>query len=130
MLVGGGHRQTRVLPGMMLPTSWPFISNVRLTDRIGLVVQLLAKHGQTGIRIQVGKVLTRHRQHAARTGRGIVDGSHHPRLGQHLVIFDEQQVDHQANNLTRGEMLPGGFVGDLGKLADQLLEDQSIWPVA
>jgi hypothetical protein len=80
--------------------------------------------------VQVGEVLPCHREHAASTGGRVIDGAHHPRLGQHFVILNEQQVDHQADDLTRGKVLPGGFVGDLSKLADQLLEHQSHLTVA
>jgi hypothetical protein len=62
------------------------------------------------------------RQHAAGAGGGVVHGAHHAGLGQGLVVLDEQQVDHQADHLARGEVLAGGLVGELGELADQLLE--------
>ena len=42
-----------------------------------------------------------------------------------VVVLDEQQVDHEADDVARGEVLAGGLVGDFGELADQLLEDQA-----
>jgi hypothetical protein len=76
----------------------------------------------SGFRLQV---LTRHTQHAAGARRGVVQGPHHAGLGQGLVVFDEQQVDHEPDHLTRGEVLPGGLVGQFRELADQLLEHRA-----
>ena len=72
----------------------------------------------------LGQMLAGDGQHAARAGRGVVDGAHHARLGQHIVILDEEQVDHEADDFARGEVLSGGLVGEFGELADQFLEDQ------
>ena len=63
------------------------------------------------------------RQHAAGSGRGIVHRPHHAGLGQRVVVFDEQQVDHQPDDFARREVFPGGLVGDFGELANQFLED-------
>src|SRR5205807_1067317 len=41
---------------------------------------------------------------------------------QSLVVFDEQQIDHQSNDFARREVLSGGLVRNFGKLADQFLE--------
>jgi hypothetical protein len=97
--------------------------HVGLADGVGLGVEFLAEHGQPRLGVVLFQVLAGHRQHAAGACRGVVDGAHHARLGQHVVVFDEQQVDHQADDFARGEVLAGGFVGDFGELADQLLED-------
>ena len=64
------------------------------------------------------------RQHAARARRRVVDGANHARLGQRVVVLDEQQVHHQADDLARREVLAGRLVRELGEPADQLLEDQ------
>jgi hypothetical protein len=37
------------------------------------------------------------------------------------VVLDEQQVDHQADHLARGEVLTRRLVGQLGEAPDQLL---------
>ena len=39
------------------------------------------------------------------------------------VVRGDQQVDHQLDDLARGEVLTGGLVGVLGELPDQVLED-------
>ena len=56
---------------------------------------------------------------------GVVDGAHHAGLGQHVVILDEDQVDHEPDDFAGREVLSGGLVGDFSELADQLLEDRA-----
>ena len=51
--------------------------------------------------------------------------AHDAGLGQRLVVFDEEQIDHQPDDLARREVLPGGLVRQFGKLADQFLEDRA-----
>jgi len=68
-------------------------------------------------------MFTSHTQHAARACRGVVQAAHHAGFGQRLIIFNEQQVDHQADDLTRGEVFTRRFIGQLGKLANQLFKN-------
>ena len=103
----------------------PLDQHVRLADRVGLVVQLLAEHGQPRLRVHRRQMLFRDRQHAARARRRVVDRAHDAGLGQNLVVLDEDQVDHQADDFARGEMLAGRLVRQFGELADQLLEDEA-----
>ena len=77
-----------------------------------------------------GQVLAGHRQHAAGARRRVVDRAHDAGLGQRVVVFDEQQVDHQPDDFARGEVLPGRLVGEFGELADQLLEHRAHLGVA
>jgi hypothetical protein len=65
------------------------------------------------------------RQHAAGPGRRIVDRAHNARLGQDLVILDEDEIDHEADDLARGEVLAGRLVRHFRELADQLLEHET-----
>ena len=46
-----------------------------------------------------------------------------PGLGQHVVVLDEQKVDHQADDFARREVLSRRLVRQLRELPDQLLED-------
>jgi hypothetical protein len=46
-----------------------------------------------------------------------------PGWREHRVVLGEQQVDHQADDLARGEVLTGRLVGLLGEAPDQVLED-------
>ncbi|MCY1543883.1 hypothetical protein D9M68_797220 [compost metagenome] len=65
------------------------------------------------------------RQHAASARCRVIQVAHYAGVSQHIVVFDKDQVDHQADHFTGGEVLPGGFVGDLREFADQLLEHQA-----
>ena len=47
-----------------------------------------------------------------------------------VVVLDEEQVHHEPDDLARGEVLSGGLVGELGELADELLEDRAHLRVA
>lgn len=100
--------------------------HVGLADGVGLVVKFLAVQGQAGLGVVRQQVFARDGEHAARARRGVVEGAHHGIAGrEHVVVLDEQQVDHEADDFARGEVLPGGFVRDFGELADQFLEDQA-----
>lgn len=108
----------------------PLDQHVGLADGVGLGVQLLSKHDEAGVGVDLGEVLVAHAEHTAGAGGGVVEGAHHAGLGQGLVVLDEEEVDHEADDLARGEVLPGGLVGQLGELADQLLEDRAHLGVA
>jgi hypothetical protein len=41
------------------------------------------------------------------------------------VIFNEKQVHHQLDDIARGEVLAGCFVGYFGEFADQFLKGQA-----
>jgi hypothetical protein len=104
--------------------------HVGLADGVGLGIQFLAVHDQPGAGIQAAEMFVGHAQHATGAGGGIVDRAHDAGPGECLVVFDEEQIDHQPNDFSRREMLAGGLVGQLGKLADQFLEDRAHLGVA
>ena len=108
----------------------PFDEHVGLADRVAFVVQLLAEHRQAGLGVEVRKVLARDRQHAARARRRVVDRAHDAGLGQHVVVLDEEEVDHEADDFARREVLSGRLVREFRELADQLLEDEAHLRVA
>ena len=64
-------------------------------------------------------------EHTAGACRRVIQRAHHARLGEHRVILDKNQVHHQPDHFTRGEILPGRFVGKLGEFADQFLEHRT-----
>ena len=103
----------------------PLDEHVRLADGVGLRVELLPVHREPRLGIHRCQVLFRNRQHAARPGRRIVDRAHDARLGQDLVILSEDEIDHEANDLARGEVFASRLVRDFGELADQLLEHEA-----
>ena len=70
------------------------------------------------------QVFLRHTQHSACSRCGVVEAAHNAGLSQGLVVFDEDEVHHQLDDLTRGEVFPGGLVGQFCELANQLLKHQ------
>ena len=52
----------------------------------------------------------------------IVEGADHAGLGEGFVVLDEEEIDHEPDDLARGEVFAGGLVGELGELADEFLE--------
>ncbi len=73
--------------------------------------------------VRTADVVFRHRQHAARARRRVVDGAHDVRLREGVGLRRQQDVDHQLDHVARGEVLSGRLVRRLRELADQLLED-------
>ena len=66
--------------------------------------------------------LLRDREHTARAGGRIINGTIDTRL-EDLGLLAEDKVDHQANDLTRGEVVAGLLVGLLVELAHQLFKE-------
>ena len=95
--------------------------HVRAADRVRLRVELLPEHLEARLRVQRPQMVLGDRQHPAGPARRVAQRFDDPRLGQHVLVVDEQQVDHQPDHLARGEVLAGGLVGELGEPADQLL---------
>ena len=56
------------------------------------------------------EVLAADAEHAAGARGRIVERAHHAGLREGVVVLDEDEVDHEADDLTRGEVLPGGLV--------------------
>ena len=96
----------------------PLDQHVGLADGVGLRVQLLAIHDEPSIRVQPGQMLAADGQHAAGACRRIVQRPHHAGLGQGVVVFDEEQVDHEPNDFARREVLACRFVRQFSELAD------------
>jgi hypothetical protein len=69
-------------------------------------------------------------EHGAGAGCGVVDGADDAGLGQHVIVRNEEQVDHEADDFAGGEVLSGSFVGDFGELANESLEDRAHLRVA
>ena len=88
-------------------------------------VDLLTSHEQTGRGVLRAQVLAHRREHPPGARRRVVDAAVHglARDGRVLVTA-QQQVDHEGDDLARGEVLTSGLVARLGELAVQLLEDR------
>ena len=95
--------------------------HVGAADGVRLVVQLLAEHGEGGLLVVLADVLLRHAQHAAGATRRVVERGLRARLGEDVVVLDEQQVHHQPDHLTRREVLTRRLVRQLGEAPDQFL---------
>ena len=97
--------------------------HVGQADRVGLGVELLAVEAHDGLAVEAVDLVLGLGEHAAGAAGAVEDGADGAGLAQHLLVAVEQEVDHQLDDLARGEVLAGGLVGRLGEAADQLLED-------
>ena len=108
----------------------PLDQHVRLADGVGLGVQLLPMHDKAGFWVDFSEVLLGNAQHATCTSGGIIETTYDAGFGESLIILDEEEVHHEADDFTRGEVFPGSLVGKFGKLADQLLEHSTHLSIA
>lgn len=84
--------------------------HVRLADGKGFVVQFLAEHHQLGLGVHALQVRLSYGEHPSCSCGGIIDGADNTRLGESFTVFQEEQVHHEPDDLTRGEMLTSRFV--------------------
>ena len=98
-----------------------FDEHVGAADGPGLVVPVLAVQQWVGIAVEVADVFFGHRQHAARATGWVVDGFDNVAAAQ-VLLWCQQQIDHQFDDFARGEVLPGFFVGLLRPNPNQLLK--------
>ena len=108
---------------------------VRLADREGLGVHLLAEEVNVGVGVHgLGKdfavprfagddVLLGDREHAARAAARVVDAPHDALRAQAVLVPGQQQVHHQMDDVTGGEVLARVLVQRLVELPDEFLED-------
>jgi hypothetical protein len=99
--------------------------HVGFADAVALVIELLAEDLEVGVGVEREEVVLRDREHAAGAARGVVEGLHDALRAQDVVVAREEQVDHQADDLARGEVLTRGLVGLLREAPDQVLEDRA-----
>ena len=99
----------------------PFDEHVSFADGVAFVVELLADHDNT--RAELFQVVARDREHATGASRGVVNGADDGGFGENFVVFNKEEVGHEADDVSRGEMFAGGFVRELGEFADELFED-------
>src|SRR5690606_36046514 len=95
---------------------------VRAADGEGFGVVFLAVELDMGARVFREDVLFRFRQHAAGAAGGVVNADHLA-FGVNVLLAVEQQVDHQLDHFTRGEVVPGFLVGLLVEAPHQVFED-------
>ncbi len=99
----------------------PFEHHVGAADCVGLFVELLAVDLEPRCRIERAQVVLGNGQHAPGATRRVEDGSDDARLGEHVGVLGEQQVDHQSNDFAGSEVLTRRLVGELGEPTDELL---------
>ncbi len=107
--------------GFDLADVLPFDEHVGFADGVAFVVELLADHDDA--RAEFFEVFARDREHAAGAGGGVVDGADNGGFGENVVVLNEEEVGHEADDVARGEVVAGGFVGLLGEFADELFKD-------
>ncbi len=97
--------------------------HVGFADGIGLRVDLLAVEVDGGIRadgsLGIDDEILGLGEHAARAAGRIVDGDDRWELPFHRL---KQQVDHELDDLSRGEVLPGLLIILFVELADEFLK--------
>ena len=74
-------------------------------------------------RTPAGDVLLGDHQHASRPAAGVVDGCDDALPPDSLFVSGEHEIDHEVDDVPRGEVLSGVLIQRLVELADQLLED-------
>ena len=97
--------------------------HLRAAGRPRLGVELLAEQVDLGLRVDGLDVVLRRGQHAAGAAGRVEDVDDLALAGDRVLVRRDQQVDHQLDDLARGEVLAGGLVGVLVELPDQVLED-------
>jgi hypothetical protein len=92
---------------------------------IGARVVVLSEDLDRGLFVVGANPVLRLRQHAARAASRIADGDDDAGLGEHAGIGLQQQVDHELDHFTRGEVVAGRFVGGFVEAPDQVFEHQT-----
>ena len=72
--------------------------------------------------VEVADVFFRDGQHAARAAGGIVNGFDDVAAGE-VFLRREEEIDHELDDLARGEMFPGLLVGLFRADPNEFLED-------
>lgn len=62
---------------------------------------------------------------AARAASGIANGDDGAAVGEHVASRFHEQVHHEADDLARGQVVPGGLVGGFVEAPDEILEDET-----
>jgi len=97
--------------------------HVRAADGVCLSVIVLAENFKLGVGIELANVVLSHGEHAAGPASRVVEGLDDALGGQHVAVGHEQQVDHQADDLARCEVIARLLVRRLVESPDQFLED-------
>jgi hypothetical protein len=72
----------------------------------------------------LAQVALRLGQHAAGAAGRVEQLAHGAGRGEQLVVVDEEDAHHEADDLARREVVAGGLVGEFVEAADEVLEDE------
>ena len=96
--------------------------DVGAANRERFVVVLLTVHLEPRAAGELLDIFLCEREHAASAATGVVQGAHDTRCGQRGVVRLKQHMHHEANHLTRREVISRFFVRLLVELAHQLFK--------
>ena len=96
--------------------------HVRFADAEGLAVQLLAEQFDTDRGVELLQRLFCQRQHAAGPAGRVIDLPDDALARQFGVVVGDEQLDDEADDFARREVLARRFVRDFRKPPDQILE--------
>ncbi len=102
--------------------SSPQDEHVGAADGIGFGVVVLAEEDELGVGVELAHVAGRFREHAAGAGSRIEQGANGAFLAEDVAIGLEQEVDHEADDLARGEVVSGFLVRRFVEFADKFFE--------
>jgi len=88
-----------------------FHHHVGPAEGVRLGVELLAVSDQLGSRVQLAQVGLADRDHASGAAGRVEHGSDGAGRSQDVVVLDEEEIDHQADDFAWREVLAGGLVG-------------------
>src|SRR5207244_7750625 len=75
------------------------------------------------MRVLLASVFFCHREHAARSTRGVIERLDRSAWFTVRVVFRKEKADHQPDHFTWCEMLACCFIGLLGEFSDELFKD-------
>ena len=90
----------------MWEASWPLSIMSDRQMRVGLGVELLAEHLQPRLRVEGAQVILGDREHPAGPARRVAERLDDARLGEDVLVLDEEQVHHQPDDLARVKCSP------------------------
>ncbi len=93
-------------------------------NSVGSRVVVLTEDAHGGAVVVGAYPVLRLGEHAASAAGRVADGDDDPLLGEYVTVGLQQQVDHEADDLARGEVVTRGLVGRLVEAPDQVLEHQ------
>jgi len=92
-------------------------------DGRGLGIEFLPLEEDLGLGVDLLDAILGNGQHAAGAAAAVMDGAGHALATGQVGIKHEDQIHHEADDLTRGEVLAGVLVQRFVELPQQVLKD-------